>query len=203
MGSKRCSPSGWEVALRLGELDGESAVIDNLEALHLLHALAVALDGREEALVELLIGHRVVPGIDEGRGRYGSSIGKGDVRFQGDLVGLIPLLVDGLRHLVVDLALSVVIHEAGIEHVYHTAAAVLVGHSRDEALLGSVPGTRMMAASAEPDAELLPPQATRDMERAAVTQTAAAERLIRDVCMRFLLLEHHKTIMWVRALFRI
>ena len=50
--------------------------------------------------------------------------------------GLVPFLVDGLCHLVVDLALSVVIDKAGIEHVHHAAAAILIGHGWDKALLG-------------------------------------------------------------------
>ena len=124
-----------EIAFRLDELNGEGAFIDDLEALHFFDAFPVALDGGEKALIELLVGHRVVPRIDEGIRGHSRAIGELQVRLERDLVGLLPFLVDGLGHFVVHVAVGVVVHQSGKQHVDDASAAVLIRHRGNEPLL--------------------------------------------------------------------
>ena len=130
----RVAEAGGEVGLRLVQLDGEGFVIDDLQTLHLGLALLVAQDGLEEVGTEKRVLHGVVPRLDKILSSDGGSVGPLSV-FQGDAVGLVALEFDGLRQLVVGFALTVVVHETGVNVIHDPAAAVLVGVARDKRVL--------------------------------------------------------------------
>ena len=124
-----------EVLLRAVQGDGEGVVVHNLEALELLDALLEALDVGEERGGQLVVGHGVVPRVDEVLGGDRGTVGEGGLLELDGELRVVVVRLDGLSQLVVCLAVAVVVHEAGVEGLDNASAADLVGVGRDERVL--------------------------------------------------------------------
>lgn len=129
------SQAQWEVGLRLGELDGEGGVVDDLEAFHGLDAFFVAEDGLKEVGGQRAVSYVVVPCVDKALSGNWGAIGEGLAVFDGDAVGLVTFEFDGLCNIVDRGAVDVVVDQAGEDAVDDATATYFVGVAWDERVL--------------------------------------------------------------------
>lgn len=127
--------AGDEGFIGIRQFNAEVAIIDDFEAFEFFYPRFITFNGFEEAGGELLVFDCIIPGIDEAMGSQRAAISESEVRFEGDLVGAVAFELDIFGKFVVDHAVGVMVDQAGIEHIDHTAATIFIGVGGDQGLL--------------------------------------------------------------------